>query len=76
MNNNRRKKLYEAVSMLETAYNIVEHISEEEQNCLDNIPENLVFGEMFEKIENAIEFLDNALENIDAAKENIHDACE
>ena len=47
---------------------------DQEQDCLDNIPENLQDSEQSQKMENAIDFLENAIDLLDNMKENIEEA--
>ena len=67
MNNQRRKKvtkIIEKISALESLMSelkeAVEEIREEEQECLDNIPENLMGTERYEATELAVENLESA----------------
>lgn len=71
MNNNRRKKIDEVVSMLETASNLLGQILDEETDCLSNIPENLESSERYCKIEEAIDNMDTALESVEQAIEYV-----
>lgn len=64
MNKKRRKRIREAVALLATAFSIVEHISDDERDCLDNMPENLEYSERYEKMENAVDKLDDAAQGI------------
>lgn len=74
MNQKRRDKLKEAVSLLERAYNIVADIAEEESDALDNMPENLQSSDRYEKMESAIDELEEALQKISDANESIDSA--
>lgn len=74
MNKNRRDLLKLAVQMLEKASDYVSQALEGEQDCLDNMPENLQYSEKYEKMEAAIDNLEEAVESIDSAKESIEEA--
>ncbi|MCI9516617.1 MAG: hypothetical protein HFI80_06195 [Lachnospiraceae bacterium] len=47
---------------------------DDEQDCLDNMPENLLYSEKCEKMEDAINKLEEAVEQVDFAKECIEAA--
>ena len=74
MNRNRRDLLKRAVSALEIAEKCVNSALEEEQDCLDNLPESLEGSARYEKMELAIGGLEEAIENIDRAKDCITEA--
>lgn len=74
MNDRRRKSLKQALSMLESASQIINMVAEEEQDCLDNMPENLQGSERYEKMEDVVSLLESATEDIDTASERIRDA--
>ena len=48
MNNKRRELLRNATDLLGKASNMVQSALDSEQDCLDNMPENLLDGEMSE----------------------------
>ena len=60
--------------MLSEISKIVEMCLDEEQDCLDNIPEGLQFTERYEKIEASVDNLESAIEHIDSARDNLLDA--
>lgn len=74
MNNERRKKLTNALSFLASASDLLSRAVDEEQDCLDNLPENLQGTERYEKMEDAVSLLESAIENIDEASDKIRDA--
>ena len=47
---------------------------EEEEDCLENMPENLQASEKYERMEDAISKLESAIEHIDNAQEDIDEA--
>ena len=65
MNNDRREKLKRANGYLELALGIVSGVLDEEESCLDNIPENLQGSERYEKIETAVDNLESVIESIE-----------
>ena len=74
MNKKRRSALRAARSSLEKTLFGVTSVLEEEQDCLDNIPENLQSGEKYEDAESKIENLQEAVSQIENAIENIDEA--
>lgn len=76
MNNKRRESLKAAIILLERASVIVDRALDEEQDCLDNMPENLQMSERYEKMEVAIDHLEDASSDIDNAKNRIEEAVE
>ena len=74
MNNKKRKRLYEAGSHLETVLFIVNEVLSDEQDCLDNIPENLEYSDQYEKIENAVDKLEDVVQGIEDIKDLLSDA--
>lgn len=76
MNKNRRVKISEAVSILETALKIVETVRDDEQDCLNNMPENLESSYRYEKMENAVDRLDDAVSSIEEARDALEEAAE
>ena len=75
MNNKRRELLKGAVGLLEKASGIVSMALDEEQDCLDNMPENLSDSERYQKMEAAIDLLDDVVGQIDNVQECILEAC-
>ena len=51
MNNKRRELLRLASGLLSKASDYVSQALDGEQDCLDNMPENLQYSEKYEKIE-------------------------
>lgn len=76
MNKKRRELLQDAIGLLARASSIVTRALDDEQDCLDNMPENLIDSERCHKMEDAIERLEEAVERIDDAKECIDAASE
>lgn len=74
MNNRRREKLKTAKAHLSNASNIISGVLDEEQNCYDNVPENLQYGDRYDNMEAAIENLEEALNSIEEAEDSIEGA--
>ena len=74
MNNKRRELLGRAVSAMNEAERYTSMALDEEQECLDNMPENLYESDGYAKMESAIENLESALENISGAVDCIMEA--
>lgn len=74
MNKERRNLLKTASSFLDKAIDAINEARDDEQDCLDNLPENLQGSERYETMESAIESLEEALDKIDEAKDCIEDA--
>lgn len=74
MNNKRRAQLNMATKMLGECLSIVSNATNQEQYCLDNIPENLQDSDSYEKMQDAISELDDACSCIEDAMECISNA--
>lgn len=76
MNNKRREELRRALSLLENAQSIIENITDQEEDALDNMPENLMDSERYEKIERAADNLNEAQDKLTDVIEYVEDAME
>ena len=74
MNNVRRKKLKDAVTLLSRASEIVSDARSQEEDCLDNMPENLQMSDRYEDMEKAVDCLEDAETSIDDAISKIEEA--
>ncbi len=74
MNKNRRAKLFEALGYLRAAERIVEDALEEEEDCLNNLPDGISDSERYEKMESAAGSLSSAADSIGEAIESIEEA--
>ncbi len=74
MNNKKRIKLKKSCSLLEDALKIVDMVKYDEQDCIDNIPENLRNSDQCTAMEEVVDGLEEAIDNIKQAIENIEDA--
>lgn len=73
MNKSRREQLRKAIELLSKASGVVDHVADQEQDSLDNIPENLLASERCERMEEIVDLLADASESIDEAKGKIED---
>lgn len=76
MNNQKREKLKLARSYLSKASDIILNVLDDEQDCLDNMPENLQYSDRYERMEAAVNKLEDGLNNIEAAEECLEEAAE
>lgn len=76
MNNQKREKLKLARSYLSKASDIISNVFDDEQDCLDNMPENLQYSDRYERMEAAVNKLEDGLNNIEAAEECLEEAAE
>jgi len=67
MNDDRRKKVQEALSKLDDCKSIIEDVRDGEQESFDNMPENMAAGEKGQKIEANVEYLDEAVNSVGEA---------
>jgi ABC-type transporter Mla subunit MlaD len=74
MNNEKRKRLGSAVERLAQVLEVVDDVTDEEQECLDSFPESLQNNSRYEKMENAIDMLIDASEQINGAIDCIQEA--
>lgn len=59
MNDKRRAKLRIALDLIRRAEAVIDTVIDEEQQCLDNLPENLEGGDRWNKMEDAIDAMDD-----------------
>lgn len=76
MNNQKREKLKLARSYLSKASDIISNVLDDEQDCLDNMPDNLQYSDRYERMEAAVSKLEDGLNNIEAAEECLEEAAE
>lgn len=65
MNNTRRKAIKKVIINLSTLKSQLEDILYEEQDCYDNMPENLLCSERAETSEEAIDALNDANDSLE-----------
>ena len=71
MNDKRRKRLSEASALLSRASNIISDVLDEEQDCLDNMPENLQYSDRYENMEAAVDRLNDALSELASVEDSL-----
>ena len=76
MNAKRRRLLTKVIFYVDSALSLLDEARDYEQDALDNIPENLQDGELYEKIEQAIENLDSAIDSLSDGEASIRNAME
>jgi len=76
MNNARRKRIEDLVGKLREIEEEIEEIHGEEEDCHDNLPEAIRFGEKGDSLQQAMDSLDNArgmigdlVDELEAAKQ-------
>lgn len=75
MNNVRRKRLREAIELLEQAKWIIDEVKEEEQEYFDNMPEGIQTSERGEQMEEIIYNLEEHFDNIETIVDEMTDNC-
>ena len=61
----------DAAMLLDRVATMVDMVSDQEQDAMDNYPENLQGSDRYAEMENAVMELDNASEYIDQAKSSL-----
>ena len=74
MNNKRRKELRRAISMIETALDIVNSVKDEEEDAMYNYPENLQGTETYENMEVAVDTMEEVASAIEDAVDSMNNA--
>lgn len=64
MNKQRRKRITEAIELLEQAQQIIEEVKDEEQEAYDNLPEGLQCGERGEAMKEAVNNLEESYDSV------------
>lgn len=68
MNKQRRKRLSEAFDKLCEVGEILEEVKNDEQDAYDNLPENFLYGERGEEMQNYIDMIEEVDGYIEDAK--------
>ena len=74
MNNTRRKNLMAIIEKLETLQSDLECLRDEEDEYRDNMPENMQYGDKYDRSEMSSESMYEAIESICSAIESIEEA--
>lgn len=64
MNQKRRERIARAVSYLETAYNILNGVLDEEQDAMNNMPENLQESDQYIRMEEASFCVEDMMDSV------------
>ena len=76
MNAKRRKKLVTAQDILEAVKERLEELLEEEEEARDNLPENLLNSERYERAEAACDNITDAIDSLEEAMSYIEEAAQ
>ena len=71
MNDLRRKRLKEAVELIEQSTAVIEEIKDEEQEALENLPENLQESERADNMQECIDSLEEIYEDLETRCEEL-----
>lgn len=74
LNNKRRTRLRSIEEDLGRVLNLLNSIYDEEQDCMDNVPENLQDSERYSNMEACVEALSDAVYNLEEAMDSIKEA--
>ena len=74
MNNKRRNELRRAISMIETALDIVNSVKDEEEDAMYNYPENLQGTETYENMEVAVDTMGEVTSAIEDGVDSLNNA--
>lgn len=73
MNKQRRNKLSEAITHLDSALQIISDVRDDEQDALDNIPENLQTSDRYLEMEEAVDTMDETIDEIGNISERLRE---
>lgn len=74
MNKKRRGSLKQALDLINTADDIIQNALYEEQDCLDNLPENLMESDRYSKMESTVDELEQAIDYIENIRSSVEEA--
>ena len=74
MNHKRREALRQASQLLGRVGMIIQRALDDEQDCRDNMPENMAGGDRCDAMEHAIACLEEAVDAIETAQEQLAEA--
>lgn len=69
MNKNRLSKISNTINSIEGIIETIEYILSDEQECYDNMPENLQYSSNGERSQNAIDNLEYSIQELESAKD-------
>lgn len=67
MNEERRKKIKEAINHIDNGLNLLNEVQSDEQDAFDNLPENMQSGEKGENMQGALDSIQSAIDNVESA---------
>ena len=76
MNKGRRLRLQTAIEVIENAKIELESIRDEEQECFDNLPESIQYGERGDEMQENIDDIDSEISNLEDVISNLNDIVE
>ena len=76
MNKRRRLRLQTAIEVIENAKIELESIRDEEQECFDNLPESIQYGERGDEMQENIDDIDSEISNLEDVISNLNDIVE
>ena len=76
MNKARRKWLQDTIEAIENAKIELESIRDEEQECFDNLPESIQYGERGDAMQENIDEIDGEISNLEDVISNLNDIVE
>lgn len=76
MNNVRRKQLELAEQHIDVACDLIQTAMDDEQGCLDSLPESFAVSEMYERIGENIDGMSDALESLGDARDRLDEVIE
>lgn len=74
MNKKRRGNLKQALDLINMAGDIIQNALYEEQDCLDNLPENLMESDRYSKMESTVDELEQAVDYIENIRNSVEEA--
>lgn len=74
MNKLRRKQIADIVSKLTSLSESISELMEEEEDCMDNLPDNMQGSSLTDRYESAIDSMDGAVDSISNAIDYLNEA--
>ena len=74
MNNSRRKRIYERISLLEDAQQKLKVVLDEEQDALSSLPDDEEYDDMRDGMDNLISELDDTITSLEEALDTLNGA--
>lgn len=74
MNDNRRKKIAEAIDLIEKAKLIVQEVAEEENESYDNLPNGMKYSERGDSMYERVQALEYSEDSFNALLDNLEEA--